>query len=64
MSEPKSKLPVSPTPQRRRWRRLLLLGVCVAFVFIATPIAIFLWANSEATQELVRRRVSLESTQS
>jgi len=66
MNEPKSKLPASLAPRlpRRRWRRLLLLGVCVAFVFIATPIAIFLWANSEATQELVRRRMvaALEQT--
>jgi len=54
-----SELPTSTTPHptRRRWRRFLLLLACVAFVFIATPIAIYLWANSDATQELVRRRM-------
>jgi translocation and assembly module TamB len=66
MSEPKSKFSDSsaPGPPRRRWRRLVLLGACVAFVFIATPIAIYLWANSDATQELVRRRMiaTLEQT--
>ena len=58
MSEPESKLPVAPAPPRpprRRLRRFLLLGVCVLFVAIATPIAIYLWASSDATQNFVRR---------
>jgi len=63
MSKPASKLPVSPPP-RRRLRRFFLLGACVLFVLIATPIAIYLWASSAATQELVRRRMiaTLEET--
>jgi hypothetical protein len=63
MTEPESTLPVPvgpsgpPRPPRRRLRLFLLLGACVAFIAIAAPIAFFLWAGSEATQDLVRKRI-------
>ncbi len=60
MTEPESTLPVpaeSSHPRRRRWRRILLLAACVAFVVIAGPIALFQWAESDATQDLVRKRI-------
>jgi translocation and assembly module TamB len=46
-----------PAPPRRRFRKFLILACCVLFVFIAAPIAFYLWASSDATQELVRRRM-------
>jgi translocation and assembly module TamB len=60
LTEPASALPVSaqpPRPPRRRLRLFLLLAACVAFIAIATPIAFFLWAGSDATQDLVRKRI-------
>ncbi|HEY1902985.1 MAG TPA: translocation/assembly module TamB domain-containing protein [Terracidiphilus sp.] len=57
MTEPESKLPKTPkTPPspRRRLRRFLLLGSCIAFVLIAAPIAFYVWASSNATQHLAR----------
>jgi len=60
MTEPESKLPVPNPPSRlprRRLRLFLLLGACVAFILIAGPIAFFLWAGSEATQDLARKRI-------
>jgi translocation and assembly module TamB len=41
----------------RRLRRFLVLVGCVLFILIAAPIAFYLWASSEATQELARRRM-------
>ena len=56
MNEPKSKLPVAPkTP--RRLRRSLVLALCVIFAIVAAPVAIYFWASSDATQELVRQRM-------
>ena len=60
MTEPVSTLPVAaqaPRPRRRRLRLFLLLAACVAFIAVATPIAFFLWAGSDATQDLVRKRI-------
>jgi translocation and assembly module TamB len=60
MTEPESTLPVPAEPlrpPRRRLRRILLLAACVAFLVIAGPIAFFLWAGSDATQNLVRKRI-------
>jgi translocation and assembly module TamB len=60
LTEPASTLPVPaqpPRPPRRRLRLFLLLAACVAFIAIATPIAFYLWTGSDATQELVRKRI-------
>ena len=56
--------PADPHPQRSRLRRYAVLAACVAFIAIAAPIAFYLWASSQATQELVRRRMiaTLEET--
>ncbi|HXR37905.1 MAG TPA: translocation/assembly module TamB domain-containing protein [Terracidiphilus sp.] len=60
MSEPQSTLPVPPeppSPPRRRWRRFLVLAACIGFVLIAAPVAFYLWANSDETQNLARQRL-------
>jgi len=59
--EPSAETPVpadTPTqPPRRRFRRFLFLAACVAFILIAGPVGFYIWANSEATQDLARRRL-------
>ncbi len=59
MSEPDSPLPVSPrTPAPpRRLRRVLILAACIAFVLVAAPVGFYLWAGSDATQNLVRKQL-------
>ena len=59
MSEPtlKDSLPAGTPPPRRSWRRFLFLAACVAIFAIAAPICFYMWASSEATQELVRQRI-------
>ncbi len=60
MSEPESTLPATlqpPTPPRRRLRLFLILAGCIVFLLIAAPVGLYLWAGSDATQDLVRRRL-------
>jgi translocation and assembly module TamB len=60
MTEPESTLPVPadpPRPPRRRLRLFLMLAACAVFIGVAGPIAFYYWASSDATQELVRRRI-------
>ena len=65
MSDPESTLPAAPEtpspptprPPRRRLRRFLVLAACVGLFLIAAPIILYLWASSNSTQNLVRRRM-------
>ena len=60
MTEPESKPPVAaapPRPPRRRLRLFLILTVSAVFIGIVGPIAFYLWASSDATQAVVRRRI-------
>lgn len=60
MSEPESALPDSSpvaAPPRRRLRRFLVLAACIVLFLIAAPIILYLWASSNSTQNLVRRRI-------
>ena len=60
MTEPESKPPVAaapPRPPRRRLRLFLILAVSAVFIGIVGPIAFYLWASSDATQAVVRRRI-------
>jgi len=60
MSEPESTLPVASEtarPPRRRLRRFLVLAACIGLFLIAAPIVLYLWASSNSTQNLVRRRM-------
>ncbi len=60
MSEPESTLPVdseTPRPPRRRRGRLLILAAWIAFVVVAASIGFYLWAGSDATENLVRKRL-------
>ena len=45
------------TAQRPFFRRFLILLACIAFILIAAPIALYLWSSTDATQDLVRRRM-------
>ena len=47
----------TPPPPRRRLRRFLFLAACVAFILVAGPVGFYIWANSDATQQLARRRL-------
>jgi translocation and assembly module TamB len=57
MSKPDSTLRAASTTKRPFFRRFLVLLACVAFILIAAPIAFYLWASTDATQDLVRRRM-------
>ena len=47
----------TPPAPRRRFRGFLFLAACVAFILIAGPIGFYIWASSDATQEMARRRL-------
>jgi translocation and assembly module TamB len=60
MSEPETRVPATPEPPlppRRRLRRFLRIVACIAFVLIAAPIALYIWASSQAAQEWAHRRM-------
>jgi translocation and assembly module TamB len=59
MSQPESTVPAASEtpPTSRRWRKLLILAACIGFVLAAAPLSIYLWANSDATQNLARQRL-------
>jgi translocation and assembly module TamB len=60
MSEPGSTIPATPEtprPPRRRLRRFLVLAACIGLFLIAAPIILYLWASSDSTQNMVRRRM-------
>jgi translocation and assembly module TamB len=57
MSEPESTLRTASPPRRSFFRRFLVLLACVGFILITAPIAFYLWASTDATQNLVRKRM-------
>jgi len=58
MTEPGSALPaIGSTPRSHRKRRLLFIGFCIIGMVVAIPLAAYLWASSNAAQEIVRRRM-------
>ena len=61
MSEPNRTPPVARQRQSpRRWRRMLLLAGCVAFIVTAAPLSFYIWSSSASAQSLARRRVIAE----
>jgi translocation and assembly module TamB len=61
MSEPNTTPPVARETQApRRWRRMLLLAGCVAFIVIAAPLSFYIWSSSAPAQALARARVIAE----
>jgi translocation and assembly module TamB len=67
MSEPESTLLSAPEPvrpPRRRLRRFLVLAACIGLFLIAAPIVLYLWASSDSTQNMVRRRMIARLEQS
>jgi translocation and assembly module TamB len=58
MSEPNTRPLVRVATQApRRWRRMLLLAGCVAFIVIAAPLSFYIWSSSAPAQALARARV-------
>jgi translocation and assembly module TamB len=64
MTEPDSMLPVPapvadpvPPPRRRLWRRLLIVAAIMLVILVGAPVAVYFWASSDATQNLVRQRM-------
>jgi translocation and assembly module TamB len=53
-----AKTPLADPPSRRK--RYLVLAACVAFILIAAPFTLFLWASAAGTQEFVRQRMVAE----
>jgi translocation and assembly module TamB len=61
MSEPNTTPPVAVQTQApRRWRRMLLLAGCVAFIVIAAPLSFYIWSSSASAQALARARIIAE----